>query len=119
MICKFLGHDQQWKVLVFLVVEKLDGILVQKECQGLDEGHVDIDKLFIIKVEVKLYQLIQKRVAQDIVPLGLLGDILQEDACRLNQLDVHVSIVKFQNADEVLHHRPLAEEIEVRSLVLL
>ena len=67
MVGKFLGHHQEWKMLVLLVVEKLDGVLVEKQGQGLDERHVDIDQLLIIEVEVEFYQLVQEGMAQDVV----------------------------------------------------
>ena len=50
-----------------LIIEKLDRVLVEKQGQGLDERHVDIDQLLIVEVEVELYQLVQERMAQDIV----------------------------------------------------
>ena len=67
VIGEFLGHHQEWKMLVLLVVEKLDGVLVEKQGQGLDERHVDIDQLLIVEVEVEFYQLVQEGMAQDVV----------------------------------------------------
>ena len=57
-------------------------------------------------------------MAQNIVPLGLLRDILQEYARGLNELYVDIPIVVIQNTNKMFHHVLLAEQIEIRSLVL-
>ena len=57
-------------------------------------------------------------MAQNIVPLGLLRDVLQKYTCGLNELYVDIPIVVIQNANKMFHHVLLAEQIEIRSLVL-
>ena len=57
-------------------------------------------------------------MTQNIVPLGLLCDILQKYTGGLNELYVDIPIVVIQNANEMFHHVLLTEQIEIRSLVL-
>ena len=57
-------------------------------------------------------------MAQNIVPLGLLRDVLQKDTRGLNELYVDIPIVVIQNANKMFHHVLLAEQIEIWSLVL-
>lgn len=57
-------------------------------------------------------------MTQNIVPLGLLCDVLQKYARGLNELYVDIPIVVIQNANKMFHHVLLAEQIEIRSLVL-
>tara|TARA_B110000285_G_C14790935_1_gene453011 strand:+ start:498 stop:656 length:159 start_codon:yes stop_codon:yes gene_type:complete len=52
-------------------------------------------------------------MAQNIVPLGLLRDVLQKDARGLNELYVDIPIVVIQNANKMFHHVLLAEQIEI------
>lgn len=58
-------------------------------------------------------------MAQYVVALGLLRDILKENGGGLNELDVDVSVVQIQNADEMLQHIVLAEKVKICTLVLL
>ena len=67
VIGELLGHHQEREMLILLIIEKLDGVLVEKQGQGFDERHVDIDQLLIIEVEVEFYQLVQERMTQDVV----------------------------------------------------
>jgi hypothetical protein len=52
-------------------------------------------------------------MAQNIVPLGLLRDVLQKYTRGLNELYVDIPIIVIQNANEMFHHVLLAEQIEI------
>ena len=67
VIGELLGHHQKWEMLILLIIEELDGVLVEKQGQRFDEGYIDIDQLLIVEVEVEFYQLVQERVAKDVV----------------------------------------------------
>lgn len=57
--------------------------------------------------------------SSELTALGLSRNVLQEDARRLDQLEVHVPVVQIQDASEVLHHVLLAKQIEVGTPILL
>lgn len=52
-------------------------------------------------------------MTQNIVPLGLLCDILQKYTGGLNELYVDIPIVVIQNANEMFHHVLLTEQIKI------
>jgi len=58
-------------------------------------------------------------VAQQVVSLGLLLDILKEDRGSLDELHVYRPIVQVEQLREVLHHIVLNEHIEVGSVHVL
>lgn len=58
-------------------------------------------------------------MAQEIVSFSLLRDVLQEDACGLNELDVNKSVVEREYPSEVVHQVVLAEQVEEILFVLL
>ena len=53
MICELLSYEKEREMLVFLVIEKLYGVLVQKKGQRFDEGDVDVNELLVVKIEVE------------------------------------------------------------------
>ena len=113
MVGELLCHDQKRKMFVLLIVEELNGVLIQQQSKRLNERHIDIHQFFVIKVEVKLNQFVQKWMTEDIVSLRLLRYVLKKDTCCLNQLDIHISIVEVEDTDEMLHHVLLTKQIEV------
>lgn len=84
MVGELLRHDQKREMFVLLIIEELNGVLIQQQGQRLNEGHVNIHQLLIIKVEVELNQFVEEWMAQNVIPLSLLRYVLQEDACGLN-----------------------------------
>lgn len=53
MICELLSDEKEREMLVFLVIEKLYRVLVQKKGQRFDEGDVDVNELLVVKIEVE------------------------------------------------------------------
>lgn len=94
MIAEFLCHHQKWKMFVLLIVEKLYRVLIEQQSQGLDERHVNVHQFLIVKVKIEFNELVQKWMAQNIISLRLLTNILQKYARGLNQLDIYISIIE-------------------------
>lgn len=113
VVGELLCHDQKRKMFVLLIIEKLNGVLIQQQGQRLDERDININQFFIEKVEIEFNQFIEKRMTQNIVSLRLLRNILQEDTGCLNQLDIDIPIVEVQDTNEMLHHVLLTKQIKV------
>lgn len=58
-------------------------------------------------------------MTQNVIPLCLLRNILQKNACSLYQLNINISIIQFENPNKMFHHAFFTEKIEVGFFVLL
>ena len=74
------------------VVKEVDGVLVQPEAEGLEEGDVVGHDLLVGEVELVNNDGVDVVVGEEIVDAGVVLDVLEEDVQSLKQLDTNIVV---------------------------
>ena len=86
------GLGVEGEVVIMLVIEEVDGVLVQPEAEGLEEGDVVGHDLLVGEVELVNNDGVDVVVGEEIVDAGVVLDVLEEDVQSLKQLDTDIVV---------------------------
>ena len=121
MIEELDGFSVERKVIGVLIVEEVDGVLVESEGEGLEEGDVVGHDFLVGEVELVDDDGVDMVVGEEIVDAGLVPDVLEEDVEGLEELDTDVVIADLlvHDLEEEAEHVPLEEEVEDAAVILV
>ena len=111
MVEELEGLDEQRELGVALVEEEVDGLAVELEREGLEEGDVVGHDLLVGEVELVQDDVVDVVVGEEEVERGLVADVLEQDVQRLQQLHADVAAVPLLHVvQEERDHLLLQEE---------
>lgn len=114
------GLGVQREVVGVLIVEKVDGVIVELEGEGLQEGDVVRHHLFVGKIKLVHNDGVDVVVRQQVIERGLVADVLEEDVERLQELDANVAAaLLLHDLQEEGQHVLLQEEVEDGAVILV
>ena len=121
MVEELNGFSVERKVIGVLIVEEVDGVLVEPEGEGLEEGDVVGHDFLVREVELVDNDGVDMVVGEEVVDAGLVPDVLKEDIEGLEELDTDVVIADFlvHDLEEEAEHVPLQEEVEDAAVILV
>ena len=121
MVEKLDGFSVERKVIGVLIVEEVDGVLVEPEGEGLEEGDVVGHDFLVREVELVDNDGVDMVVGEEVVDAGLVLDVLKEDVEGLEELDADVVIADFlvHDLEEEAEHVPLEEEVKDAAVILV